>query len=234
MDAIILAGGKGTRLSSVVNNVPKPLALVNGRPFLDILLSQLNSFSFIKKVILAVGYKSDMIIDRYKDCPNYNFRIIFSIEDKLLGTGGAIKKALALTDTDDVLILNGDSYIEVNIEDMVRFHKVNKALSTIVLKDVDNVGRYGSIEIDDKKRIISFNEKSSIKRSGLINAGVYILRKSLFGDIEGGREISFEKEILPQFVRNDVYGYVVEGKFIDIGVPESYRIAGEYLKRGMM
>jgi len=234
MDAIILAGGKGTRLSGVVNNVPKPLALVNGRPFLDVLLSQLNSFSFIKNVVLAIGYKSKMIIDRYKDCQDYNFKIIFSIEDKLLGTGGAIKNALALTDTDDVLILNGDSYVEVAIEDLLKFHKNNNALLTIVLKEVDNADRYGSIEIDDKKRIISFKEKSSAKKSALINAGVYILKRTLLNSIEDVREISFEKEILPELIKNNVYGYVVKGKFIDIGVPESYRIAGEYLKRGLI
>jgi len=234
MDAIILAGGKGTRLSDVVNNVPKPVAPVNGRPFLDILLSQLNSFSFIKNVVLAIGYKSKMIIDRYKDCQDYNFKIIFSIEDKLLGTGGAIKNALALTDTDDVLILNGDSYVEVAIEDLLKFHKNNNALLTIVLKEVDNADRYGSIEIDDKKRIISFKEKSSAKKSALINAGVYILKRTLLNSIEDVREISFEKEILPELIKNNVYGYVVKGKFIDIGVPESYRIAGEYLKRGLI
>src|SRR3990172_8173751 len=187
MDAIILAGGKGTRLSDVVNNVPKPVAPVNGRPFLDILLSQLNSFSFIKNVVLAIGYKSKMIIDRYKDCQDYNFKIIFSIEDKLLGTGGAIKNALALTDTDDVLILNGDSYVEVAIEDLLKFHKNNNALLTIVLKEVDNADRYGSIEIDDKKRIISFKEKSSAKKSALINAGVYILKRTLLNSIEDVR-----------------------------------------------
>ena len=234
MDAIILAGGKGTRLSDVVNNVPKPVAPVNGRPFLDILLSQLNSFSFIKNVVLAIGYKSEVIIDRYKNCQNYNFKIIFSIENKLLGTGGAIKNALALTDTDDVLILNGDSYVEVAIEDLLKFHKNKNALLTIVLKEVDNADRYGSIEIDDKKRIISFKEKSSAKKSALINAGMYISKRTLLNSIEDVREISFEKEILPELIRNNVYGYVVKGKFIDIGVPESYRIAGEYLKRGLI
>lgn len=229
MDAIILAGGKGTRLSDVVNNVPKPVAPVNGRPFLDILLSQLNSFSFIKNVVLAIGYKSEVIIDRYKNCQNYNFKIIFSIEDKLLGTGGAIKKALALTNTEDALILNGDSYVEVDIEDLLKFHKNNNSLLTIVLKEVDNADRYGSIEIDDKNRIIAFKEKYT-KKSALINAGMYILKRTLLNSVEDVREISFEKEILPELIRNNVYGYIVKGKFIDIGVPESYRIAGEYLE----
>lgn len=230
MDAIILAGGKGTRLSSVVNNVPKPLAPVNGKPFLDILLLQLNKFSFIKMVVLAVGYKSEMIIDRYKDCSEYNFRIVFSHEERLLGTGGAIKKALALTDTGDVLILNGDSYVEIDIEDLLKFHNSNNASLTIVLKEIDNADRYGAIEINGKKKIISFNEKSSIKKSGLINAGMYILKRTLLDIIEDEKEISFEKEILPELIGNNVYGYVVEGKFIDIGVPEAYKIAGEYLK----
>jgi len=229
MDAIILAGGKGTRLSDVVNNVPKPVAPVNGRPFLDILLSQLNSFSFIKNVVLAIGYKSEVIIDRYKNCQNYNFKIIFSIEDKLLGTGGAIKKALVLTNTEDALILNGDSYVEVDIEDLLKFHKNNNSLLTIVLKEVDNADRYGSIEIDDKNRIIAFKEKYT-KKSALINAGMYILKRTLLNSVEDVREISFEKEILPELIRNNVYGYIVKGKFIDIGVPESYRIAGEYLE----
>lgn len=229
-DAIILAGGKGTRLRSVFPDIPKPLVLINGRPFLDILLSQLSKFSCIEKVVLAVGYKAEMITGRYKDCSTYNFKILFSEEEKLLGTGGAIKKSLPLIDTDDALILNGDSYVEIDIYDLIRFHETKNALITIVLKQVDNAERYGSVAIDNQMKILHFEEKQNKNKHGLINAGMYIANKALFDRIEKEREMSFEKEILPEFIKNNAYGYVVSGKFIDIGIPETYKIAGGELK----
>lgn len=232
MDAIILAGGKGTRLNGIISDVPKPLAPINGKPFLDILLTQLNRFACIKKVVLAVGYKSEMIVNRYKNSPVYNFRILFSEEKDLLGTGGAIKKAIALTNTDDVIALNGDSFIEIDIEDLIQFHRINNSSLTVVLKEVNNIGRYGSIELDSKRRILNFREKSGAAGKGLINAGVYVIKRTLFDTIEEDKKLSVEKEIMPALIRQNAYGYVVKGRFIDIGTPESYRAASEYFKEG--
>lgn len=234
IDAIILAGGEGKRLRSIVNEIPKPLATVGGKPFLDILIEQLSEFNYINSVVLAVGYKAEKIIERYKDCSKYNFNITFSIEEELLGTGGAIKKAIKHTKTKDILVLNGDSYTEVNIKDLIITHRNNEAKITIVLLEVEDVSRYGSVRVNSQNRILSFEEKKEYTGPGLINAGIYLIQKNIFSDIEENKVISFEKEVLPIFIRNfknNIYGYIVKGEFIDIGIPETYKIASKYLKK---
>lgn len=231
LDAIILAGGKGTRLRSVVSDIPKPLAPINGKPFLDILLSQLEGSGCINKVVLAVGYKSEIVIDRYKGCKDYKFETLFSLERELLGTGGAIKKAIHLTESEDILVLNGDSYAEVDIRDVIKEHRDRNASMTIVLKEVDNVSRFGSVKIDSKNRITAFEEKKDdIVRPGLINAGIYLIKRKLFDNVQEDKVISLEKEILPELIHKEIYGYIAGGKFIDIGIPETYMSSGEYLR----
>ncbi len=233
IDAIILAGGEGKRLRSIVNEIPKPLAIVGKKPFLDILLEQLSEFNCINSVVLAVGYKAEKIIERYKNCSKYAFDIVFSVEEELLGTGGAIKKAIKHTKTKDILVLNGDSYTEINIKDLIVTHRDNKAKITIALLKVDDVSRYGSVRVNGQNRILSFDEKKKDTAPGLINAGIYIMQKKIFSDIKENKVISFEKELLPVFIRNlkgSIYGHIVNGKFIDIGIPESYKVANEYLK----
>jgi D-glycero-alpha-D-manno-heptose 1-phosphate guanylyltransferase len=225
IDAIILAGGKGTRLSGILPDIPKPMAPINGKPFLDILLSQLNRYPNIKNVILAVGYKSGLIINRYENCLSFNFKILFSEEKVLLGTGGAIKRTLSFANTEDVLVLNGDSYIEVDIESLINFHSANNASITIVLKEISDANRYGNVTIDDQHRILSFEEKSSSNCIGLINSGVYLIKKNLFDGIEKDREISFERQILPDLIKSNAHGYITSGKFIDIGIPDDYERA---------
>lgn len=227
MDIIILAGGKGTRLKGIISDVPKPLAPIGGVPFLDILLGQLGKYTLIKRVVLAVGYKSKMIIERYKDKKTYHFKIVFSVEKKLLGTGGAIKKALSLTSSEDVIILNGDTFVDINLDELVNFHNAHKSLLTMVLQKVDDASRYGTVLIDEHSRIKSFAEKRTLKNS-LINAGIYVIKKDLFENI-GEEKLSFEKDLLPDFIKHDAYGYVVEGRFIDIGIPDTYRVAEKYL-----
>jgi D-glycero-alpha-D-manno-heptose 1-phosphate guanylyltransferase len=228
-DAIILAGGKGTRLRSVLTDIPKPMAPVNGKPFLDILLSQLNQYPAIRNVVLSVGYKSDIIVERYTNSSAYNFRILFSNEKTPLGTGGAIKKALSSTNTDGVLVLNGDSYIQVDINELINYHISRNASLTMVLKELNDTSRYGIINISDQNKILSFEEKKNTNHTGLINAGVYLINKSLFDSIDKDCEISFERQILPDLIRGNAYGYITSEKFIDIGIPETYRAAQDYL-----
>lgn len=233
IDAIILAGGKGTRLQSVVSDLPKPLAPVNGRPFLDILLSQLAGCNCIGRLVLAVGYKSERIMDRYGDCKKYGFDILFSIEKELLGTGGAIKQAIPMTETQDLLVLNGDSFVETDIPGLLREHKSRNALLTMVLTEVDNAGRYGAVRISEDKTVTSFEEKNESSGPGLINAGMYIIKRKLFDEIEEGKVISFERNILSRLIHGEAAGYVTKGKFIDIGIPETYMKSAEYLKEAV-
>jgi D-glycero-alpha-D-manno-heptose 1-phosphate guanylyltransferase len=228
-DAIILAGGKGTRLNNVLSDIPKPMAPVNGKPFLDILLFQLNKYPAIRNVVLSVGHKSDVIVNRYTNSSAYNFRIIFSNEKAPLGTGGAIKKALSSTNTDGVLVLNGDSYVQVDVNELINYHISRNASFTMVLKKLNDTSRYGSVSIDEQNRILSFKEKMTANHTGLVNAGVYLIDRNLFDSIDKDCEISFEQQILPDLIRGNAYGYITSGKFIDIGIPETYRAAQDYL-----
>jgi D-glycero-alpha-D-manno-heptose 1-phosphate guanylyltransferase len=230
MDAIILAGGMGTRLRKVVPDVPKPLATVNNRPFLDILLKQLDSSACINKVVMAVGYKSGMIIDRYANSTDYNIEILFSIEKKLLGTGGAIKQAVSLTGSRDVLVLNGDSFIGIDLNDFIAFHKKKEAILTIALKQVIHAGRFGRVEMDKNNRIVFFKEKTDDKNPGLINAGMYILKRNVFDGIKEGAVLSMERDFFPALTGPRMLGYVAKGGFIDIGIPETYKLADKYFK----
>jgi D-glycero-alpha-D-manno-heptose 1-phosphate guanylyltransferase len=231
-DTIILAGGEGKRLRSLVKDVPKPLAMVDGKPFLDILLAQLNECNCVNQLVLAVGYRAAAIIERYGNCSAYKFDIVFSIEEELLGTGGAIKKALVCTKTEDVLVMNGDSYAEVDIAGLIKAHRSNHAALTVVLTKVADTSRYGSVRVDTDNRIVAFEEKRHTGKPGLINAGIYMLKRDIFNTVEQNKIISMEKELLPAFMRNfknEICGYITNGKFIDIGVPETYKIAANYL-----
>lgn len=230
LDVIILAGGLGTRLREVVSDVPKVMAPINGRPFLDISLSFLNKWDCIDRVTIAVGYMAHKIISEYQNSNNYNFKIFFSEEKELLGTGGAIKRALKYAETDNVLALNGDTYIDVNLKDFIEFHKSKNADMTIVLKEVENANRYGLVKIDDNKKVIFFREKQPASERGYINAGMYVFERRLFDSIEDGKVLSLERELLPVFLERLVYGYITDRKFIDIGVPESYKLSNKFFK----
>jgi NDP-sugar pyrophosphorylase family protein len=229
MDAVILAGGFGTRLKEVVPDVPKPLAPINGRPFLDILLHQLGRSGIIRKVILAVGYKAEVIQSRYSAIQNYSFGIEFSVEHVPMGTGGAICQALALTESTDVLVMNGDSYVEYDLDELARRHKENAAKVTMVVTEVDDARRFGSVKLDkSNSKILEFVEKTGSQGRGFVNAGCYMLMRSAFAGLPTV-PCSFETAILPQYL-GSIYALIAKGRFIDIGIPGSYHFAAEYLR----
>lgn len=218
MEAIVLAGGFGTRLSTVVSDVPKPMAPINDRPFLEYLLEDLNEKG-INRVILAVGYKKEIIKSYFKE-KYKNIDIIYSDEDIPLGTGGAIKKALTLAENENIFIINGDTFFDVNLKEMYQFHKKNSSKLTLAIKEMEKFDRYGSLVLD-KDKIIKFEEKK-YNEKGYINGGIYLINKELL--IEEKKEnFSFEKEILEnKNLKIKKYGYKSEGYFIDIGIPEDY------------
>lgn len=230
IDAIILAGGLGTRLREAVSDLPKALVPVNGRPFLDIILHFLSKSERVAKVIIAVGYMSNKVIEQYEGCNDFGIKILFSEEKELLGTGGAIKKAMKYVETDNVLVLNGDSYADVSIDGLLLVHEKKNASMTVVLKEVENTNRYGRVRLDKDERVVSFEEKNSDSGGGYINGGIYILKRKIFDKVEDNRVLSIERDLFPLFLREAVYGYICYGKFIDIGVPATYKISSEYLK----
>ncbi|MCH9610974.1 MAG: D-glycero-alpha-D-manno-heptose 1-phosphate guanylyltransferase [Chlamydiales bacterium] len=218
MEAIILAGGKGTRLREVVSDRPKPMAEIAGSPFLDIILEQLKGVA--SSVVLAVGYMGEQIVEHYQD------RCLISSESKPLGTGGAVLNALPLIQGKEFLVLNGDSYFEISLH---QFLEVDADL-VMATRFVENTSRYGSIKMDGD-RITAFEEKSASKGSGWINGGIYKMRKSLFEGIQGA--FSLETEFFPKVLACGKRGvlYKSNGKFIDIGTPASFKKAGTMFER---
>lgn len=219
-EAIVLAGGLGTRLRKVVKDVPKPMADINGKPFLEYLLTFLSKQG-IEKVILSVGYKYE-VIKNYFGKFFLNIEILYSIETKPLGTGGGVKKSLSLVESDDIFIINGDTFFEVDLDMLFSFHKEKKAVLSIALKPLKCFSRYGSVEIDENGKIIGFKEKK-YHDSGLINGGVYVLKKEVFKNLKFGEAFSFEKDFLEEYyIQYPFYGMAFQKYFIDIGIPEDY------------
>lgn len=230
--ALILAGGLGTRLRAAYTAGPKSMAPVGGRPFLDFLLSWLRSED-VKEVILCVGYKRAHIQKYVGKGRKWGLRVRYSIEKELLGTGGALKNAERLIPGTTLLLMNGDTFLAVNLRDLIQFHRSRDALATLAMVNVGNDKRYGSLCIDGENRITAFNEKgegyaSNKARKGIrsINAGVYVLEKKLLREIGCGRPMSLEKEVFPRLVASKkVYGFMRDVYFVDIGIPEDLRRA---------
>lgn len=224
MEAIILAGGFGTRLSTVVSDVPKPMAPINGKPFLELLLEDLEKKG-ITKVILATGYKKEIIKNYFKDRYK-SIEIVYSEEISPLGTGGAIKKAIALAKGNDIFIVNGDTFFDVDLEEMYKFHRKNNSKLTLAVKEMEKFDRYGSLILEENK-IIKFEEKKYIEK-GYINGGIYLLNREILRNTFE-ENFSFEKEILENEEREiEKYGYISNSYFIDIGIPEDYYKFEEY------
>jgi D-glycero-alpha-D-manno-heptose 1-phosphate guanylyltransferase len=217
MQAIILAGGFGTRLKDKISDLPKPMAPIKGVPFLSIIFNQLISHGFTK-VVLAVGYKSDKIVSYYNNRYR-NLAIEYSFEDEPLGTGGCVKKAMSHIDDDYVFIINGDTYFDVNFKDI---QKPNRVL--IVCKYMENSSRYGKIMVNNNV-ITSFAEKNS-SNSGLINGGIYYFKTTLFSEFMTPSSFSLEKDFFEKYVNElKIDAYESDGYFIDIGIPDDFERA---------
>ena len=222
MDVLILAGGLGTRLRSVVPELPKAMAPIGGRPFLAHLLEQLKEQGF-QHMCLAVGYQSRVIKDYFQDGTELGVHLTYSEEKHPLGTGGGMKKASELL-PEEFLVLNGDSYLQIDFRKLTAFHTLKGALITMALVKAQDNMRYGKVELDEDQRIISFKEKGTGCGSCLINAGAYVVNNEIFNDFQKDVKISFESEILQRYVKKEMFGQIVDGFFIDIGTPESYEL----------
>lgn len=222
-EAIILAGGLGTRLRSVVSDLPKCLAPVAGKPFLYYVIEYLQKQG-ISKFIFSIGYLSEAIeIFLREHYPLLNYHL--SIEDEPLGTGGAIYLACKKANAETVLALNGDTMFTVNINALLNFHTHHNAECSLALKPMQDFDRYGAVESGKDKSIVSFQEKKYYSR-GLINGGIYAIKKEAFLSREFPVKFSFEKDYLEAFVHEKkFYGLEQDEYFIDIGIPEDFERA---------
>ena len=219
-ECIVLAGGFGTRLQTVVADVPKCMAPINRKPFLKYLLDYLVKEGF-NRVILSLGYKSEIVIDWLKSC-NYEMQIEYVVEKEPLGTGGAIKYAATKIYQDAFFVFNGDTYFDIDSETLLNKHIQTGADISIGLKHLYNIQRYGTVNMGVNNRIKNFIEKRPLSE-GLINGGIYILNRKVLDDIKQS-SFSFEKEILEKEINQlIVSGYIFNCYFIDIGVPEDYQ-----------
>ena len=233
MEVIILAGGLGTRLRSVVSEVPKCMAPVAGKPFLWYLLKYLTRFEQVDRVILSVGYLREVIfkwIDEVKD--EFPFEFDYAVEEEPLGTGGGIKLALSKVRGVDAVVLNGDTFFDVDLKALMGQHRLLPSAITLALKPMKEFDRYGRVVIDTiDNRIEEFKEKEYCEE-GMINGGVYAVSRINLPLVELPKKFSFEKDVLePMTVQHKVYGLIQNGYFIDIGIPEDYQKAQSEFKQ---
>ena len=222
-DFIILSGGQGTRLKSVVGDQQKVFAKINNEPFLNILLKHIHSQGG-RRIILSTGFKAQDLEDYYKK-ESLGLEILFSREDSPLGTGGAIKKACALVKTDDFFALNGDSFCALDYLAFLKFHQRHDALSSIAVTQVANNSDFGTISLDNQGQIISFQEKISSRSPKFVNAGIYCFAKEITKYMPAQDVFSIERDFFPTLVGKTFFGYPIKEKFLDIGTPERFEQA---------
>ncbi|MDZ7261204.1 MAG: nucleotidyltransferase family protein [candidate division KSB1 bacterium] len=219
MRAFILVGGLGTRLKSLTNGLPKPMITVAGKPFLEHLVEKLRSED-VRDLVMCVGYGAQAIEDYFGDGSKWGVTIRYARESKLLGTAGAIKNAEPYAVKEN-LVLNGDSYFDINYHQMLQAHRTRNALITIACTQAHETGDYGNILIDQDYRIKGFREKVAASEKGLISGGVYLFDRAVFDSIPKGQKASLEEEIFPKMVtQGKCFAFPSEGYFIDIGTPE--------------
>ena len=219
-DILILCGGLGTRFRQVMNDRPKGLAPVAGKPILEILIDEFTSQG-AQRIILGVGYMKTQIIDHFKKIDSVE--IIFSQENEPLGTGGAILNALPKIESDRFLVSNGDSICDMDYNKMIAFHDHKKSDITIAVSPTQNAEDYGNIDIDDAGKITAFTEKVQSRKKGIISAGVYLLPVRIFKTIEKKYPLSIEIDLFPQMVKQfNIFGYRTGSEVLDIGTEDRY------------
>lgn len=230
MKALLLIGGLGTRLRSVVPSLPKSLATLAGRPFLELLVDQLRSQN-IRELIFCTGYLAEQIEETFKDGGDFGVTIKYSKEIIPMGTAGAIKLAQCHVEAEpEFLVLNGDSFLETDFNELLVFHRNHGGVATMAVVPVDNANRYGTVQVETTGRVSGFAERTGQNVPGVINAGVYIFDNAVLTQIPAIPS-SLETDVIPRLLEQGIYAVEQRGIFIDIGIPEDYARAGEMSDR---
>ena len=219
--ALLLVGGLGTRLRPVLSSTPKPMAPIGDVPFLELLVLQLRSQG-IRRIVMCTGFQAEQIEKQFGDGSRWNVAIEHSKETHPLGTAGAIKHAARLLNhASDFLVLNGDSFLEMDFRELMGFHRQHAGWASIAVRRVPDAARYGTVHVDEEGRIVRFSEKLGLPEPGLINGGVYVFKKEVLEAIPEG-SASLEKDVLPALLAHGAFALEQDGLFIDIGTPEDY------------
>jgi mannose-1-phosphate guanylyltransferase len=219
-DVAVLAGGLGTRLRGAIGALPKVLAPVAGRPFLDILLDQLQRQGF-KRVVLLLGYRADAVEAHLAAHPRADLAIETVIESAPLGTAGALRQALPRLTSDPVVVMNGDTFVEFDAAALLAGLGASDAVAALVAVAVPDSGRYGALELDAAGRVVRFLEKRPDAGAGLINGGVYAFRRALLDALARSDGPSLERDVLERQPAGALLAIRTDGRFLDIGTPES-------------
>jgi NDP-sugar pyrophosphorylase family protein len=221
LPAVLLVGGFGTRLQSLLPSTPKPLARVGDAPFLELLIMQLR-VQGIRRLVMSTGHLADQIEKQFGDGREWDVAIEYSRENEPLGTAGAVKFAERfIGHASDFLVMNGDSFLEADFQQLVQFHRAYRGLVTMAVCKVSDAGRYGTVQLNGENRIAGFAEKTGDKAPGVINGGVYVFDRAVLQYIPTGPS-SLEKDLFPRLVEPGMYAVEQRGMFIDIGTPEDY------------
>lgn len=240
MQAILLAGGLGTRLRSVVSDRPKPMALIEDKPFMEYVVHELSRHG-VTDIIFAVGYKGSMVEEYFGDGSFFaapdgtRMRVQYAYEEELLGTAGAIKNAGRFVTEDTFFVLNADTFYQIDYRRLVQMQQEKALDMALVLRQVPDISRYGEAVLDVDGRLTGFNEKTTAARPGTINGGVYLMRRELLLEIPEGK-VSLENDMIPKWLGEGrrLGGFVNDGYFIDIGIPEDYFKFIEDVKKGVV
>jgi len=219
LTAVILAGGLGTRLRSMVNDRPKVMAMVAGRPFGEWVVMALQAAG-IRHLIFCTGYLGEMVQNHFQNGNAWGMTIDYSHEKILLGTGGALRQCLSLLRSDPVLVVNGDSYCQVKVSEYLQWHSAVPRAGSMVVVRTDNPERFGSVEMSSNNAVVGFQEKAGALAGSWINAGMYLLSQKLLESIPSNKPISLEREVLPLWVRRGLWGFPGLGAFVDMGTPQ--------------
>jgi NDP-sugar pyrophosphorylase family protein len=222
--AVLLVGGKGARLQPILPSTPKPLAPLGNMPFLQLLVLQLRSQG-IRKLVMCTGYLAEQIEEEFDDGHKWNIAIDYSKESRPLGTAGALKFAeRCLPQVSDFVVMNGDSFLELDFRQFIRFHREHGGLISMAVRRVPNAGRYGTVQLDAGRRVVGFSEKTGAQVPGIVNGGVYVFNRAILEHIPNG-PASLERDVFPRLLGHGVYALEQHGMFIDIGTPEDYASA---------
>lgn len=227
-DVVILCGGAGLRLKSITGDSPKPMARIAGRPFLELLLRQLERYGF-SRVILSVGYKHQVIREHFGENA-FGLELVYSVEASPLGTGGALSQAADDIRTDAALIMNGDSYAAVDLSRLVLAHRNSDADVTVVVM-AETRSDAGSVLVDENGKVAAFAEKSNVLNTRYQSAGIYMFNKTLCAAIPRTGKVSLEEQLFPQWLANGrrIDAFIFSGGCVDIGTPERYQKAQNLL-----
>jgi NDP-sugar pyrophosphorylase family protein len=227
---LLLVGGLGTRLRSVLSDKPKPLAPIGGISFLELLVMQVRSQG-LRRLVMCTGFEAGQIHREFGDGHKWNVAIDYSEESRPLGTAGAIKLAARfVSQASYFVVMNGDSFLELDLRRLIRFHGEHGGSASIAVRRVPDAGRYGTVQVDERNRVVRFSEKMGIPESGVINGGIYVFNRDILERIPDG-PASLEKDVFPALLNRRVFALEQDGMFIDIGTPEDYaRAQALYLR----